>query len=90
MDETLFGKCCFCQEQCNMLSQSCGTCARNITGYSIGINNNLPDNLKEFLYEPHISLFKEFIQKKLHLTEYNPLFNKYKKQFEIQNIFVKE
>jgi hypothetical protein len=27
------GKCCFCREPCNPLSQSCGACARNINNF---------------------------------------------------------
>ena len=30
------GKCCFCNEECNPSSQSCGRCARAATGYSLG------------------------------------------------------
>jgi len=26
--ENEYGKCCFCNQQCNILSQSCGRCAR--------------------------------------------------------------
>ena len=30
------GVCCFCSGPCNPLSQSCGTCSRQITGWSVG------------------------------------------------------
>ena len=38
---TVSGICCFCGFPCNPLSQSCGTCVRNINGYHIGLNTNL-------------------------------------------------
>jgi hypothetical protein len=31
-------KCCFCGERCKIESQSCGRCAREITGYHLGWN----------------------------------------------------
>lgn len=43
-----YGTCCFCNEYCNPLSQSCGRCSRNITGFELGwnpLNRNL-----EYLY----------------------------------------
>lgn len=33
------GVCCFCEEDCNPLSQSCGRCVRNLTCYTLGWNN---------------------------------------------------
>jgi len=36
------GKCCFCNNDCNPMSQSCGRCARQVTGYALGWNNNPP------------------------------------------------
>jgi hypothetical protein len=39
------GKCCFCGFGCNPCSQSCGGCARIITGHALGWNN-LPPYLK--------------------------------------------
>jgi hypothetical protein len=32
------GNCCYCGDECNPCSQSCGMCTRSITGYSIGLN----------------------------------------------------
>ena len=33
------GKCCFCDQECNPSSQSCGRCARLVTGNALGWNN---------------------------------------------------
>lgn len=38
------GNCCFCGEECNPASQSCGRCSRTLTGFSLGWNP-LPDHL---------------------------------------------
>lgn len=38
------GKCCFCNDDCNPNSQSCGRCSRTLTGFSLGWNT-LPDHL---------------------------------------------
>lgn len=35
-------KCCFCGFECNPCSQSCGTCSRETTEYSIGWRNEAP------------------------------------------------
>lgn len=43
------GVCCFCGFECNPASQSCGTCAREVSGYSIGIRRTPPSYKKEFL-----------------------------------------
>jgi len=47
------GICCFCGEGCNPSSQSCGRCARTLTGFSLGWNvlpsylqNLYPDAIK--------------------------------------------
>ena len=32
------GKCTYCESECNPLSQTCGTCARLLTGYTLGWN----------------------------------------------------
>lgn len=32
------GVCCFCKGDCNSLGQSCGKCARLLTGHSLGWN----------------------------------------------------
>ena len=40
------GECCFCGDQCNPLSQSCGSCSRGISGSAIGIP--IPEHLKLF------------------------------------------
>jgi hypothetical protein len=40
MIEELKGSCCFCNEECNPCSQSCGRCARQMTGWAIGMNTN--------------------------------------------------
>lgn len=42
------GTCCFCGFECNPLSQSCGSCARGISGAAIGLP--VPDHLKKFVY----------------------------------------
>lgn len=39
--------CCFCGDECNASSQSCGRCSRNISGYSIGLVSELPHHLKD-------------------------------------------
>ena len=44
--EVEIGICCFCGYDCNIHSQSCGSCSRSLSGYSIGINN-LPNYLEE-------------------------------------------
>lgn len=33
------GICCFCAEECNIHSQSCGRCSRILTGFSMGWNS---------------------------------------------------
>jgi hypothetical protein len=38
---TVSGICCFCGFACNPLSQSCGTCVRNINGHYMGLNSGL-------------------------------------------------
>jgi hypothetical protein len=38
-DEEEYGTCCFCGDYCNSSSQSCGGCARNLTGIAIGWNS---------------------------------------------------
>jgi hypothetical protein len=39
MTQTI-GKCCFCNEDCNSFSQSCGNCARSLTGAAMGWDIN--------------------------------------------------
>ena len=34
------GKCCVCGFDCNFSSQTCGSCARELTGYSLGWNQS--------------------------------------------------
>ena len=41
------GKCCFCGDECNSLSQSCGSCSRGISGAVFGLP--VPEHLKKFL-----------------------------------------
>lgn len=41
------GICCFCGYECNPLSQSCGSCARCISGAAFGIP--VPEYLKKFI-----------------------------------------
>ena len=43
------GTCCFCNGECNPSSQTCGSCARKITGYALG-NNNYPGEIKNIMY----------------------------------------
>lgn len=42
------GTCCFCGFECNPSSQSCGSCARGISGVAIGLP--VPIRLKKFLF----------------------------------------
>lgn len=42
------GICCFCGFECNPLSQSCGSCARGISGIALGIP--VPPHMREFIY----------------------------------------
>tara|TARA_B110000908_G_C10171940_1_gene411300 strand:- start:430 stop:930 length:501 start_codon:yes stop_codon:yes gene_type:complete len=46
-EEIKAGVCCFCKGDCNPMSQSCGQCARGISGAAIGIP--VPYHLKKFL-----------------------------------------
>lgn len=39
------GICCFCGDECNPCSQSCGRCSRTLTGFSLGWNT-LPTHLQ--------------------------------------------
>jgi hypothetical protein len=41
------GTCCFCGDECNQMSQSCGSCARGLSGIAIGLP--VPEHLIEFL-----------------------------------------
>lgn len=41
------GICCFCGGECNPMSQSCGFCARGLSGIAVGIP--VPKHLKHFL-----------------------------------------
>jgi hypothetical protein len=41
------GTCCFCQGECNYMSQSCGQCARGLSGIALGIP--VPKHLEKFL-----------------------------------------
>lgn len=41
------GICCFCEGECNPMSQSCGSCARGLSGVAIGIP--VPPHLRKFL-----------------------------------------
>lgn len=41
------GKCCFCGDDCNPMSQSCGSCARGMSGAVLGLP--VPEYLKQFL-----------------------------------------
>ena len=34
------GKCCVCGFDCNFSSQTCGSCARELKGYSLGWNQS--------------------------------------------------
>lgn len=43
------GKCCFCGDECNPDSQSCGSCARDMTMMSMGWNTK---NTKKIKYTP--------------------------------------
>lgn len=42
------GTCCFCNGDCNPLSQSCGRCARGLSGGALGLP--VPDDLKKYIH----------------------------------------
>ena len=77
MTQTI-GTCCFCNEDCNSFSQSCGKCARSLTSresiliiYYTGIGSD-PD----FLYTSENSFRKMIEMNKNKFNEelpYNPL-----------------
>lgn len=35
------GTCCFCGQECNWMSQSCGRCARKVTGALLGFGSTI-------------------------------------------------
>jgi hypothetical protein len=41
------GKCCFCNDECNPMSQSCGSCMRGLSVTALGIH--VPGNLQKFM-----------------------------------------
>lgn len=41
------GTCCFCQGECNPMSQSCGRCSRGLSGSALGLP--VPEHLRQFL-----------------------------------------
>jgi hypothetical protein len=43
------GECCFCGRECNPMSQSCGYCARGISGAVIGLA--VPYELQKFIFK---------------------------------------
>lgn len=45
MSDSDVGICCFCGDGCNPNGQSCGRCARALTGFTLGWNP-LPDHMK--------------------------------------------
>lgn len=47
-NEESVGKCCYCKSVCNWHSQSCGRCARSLTGWSLG-NICLPNHLSQLM-----------------------------------------
>jgi len=67
MDNKERGICCFCSEECNPMSQSCGRCARLLTGYSLGWNK-LPDYFK---YTPLYENVKEEVVKEEVVQKHN-------------------
>ena len=46
-DEMCIGTCCICKGECNLMSQSCGSCARGLSGVALGLPT--PDHILEFL-----------------------------------------
>lgn len=57
------GKCCYCGEECNINSQSCGYCAKKMTNYYLG--NYLPPYLDEQRFtEEELGQIKEEIKDK--------------------------
>ena len=49
MEKYKIGICCFCENDCNPNSQSCGKCSRLLTGHALGWNN-LPDYLNRKVF----------------------------------------
>jgi hypothetical protein len=45
--EECVGTCCFCKGECNPMSQSCGSCARGLSGAVLGIP--VPEDLKQYM-----------------------------------------
>lgn len=43
------GNCCYCNEYCNPHSQSCGRCARGLSGIAVGLP--VPKNLEKFVQQ---------------------------------------
>lgn len=50
-DKLNIGVCCFCGFECNPLSQSCGLCARSISGIALGIP--IPPYMRDFVYNQY-------------------------------------
>jgi hypothetical protein len=46
-DLDMYGKCRYCKEECNPMSQSCGACVRGLSGAVIGLP--VPDHLQKFI-----------------------------------------
>jgi len=42
------GTCCFCGEECNLASQSCGRCSHKINGWRLGWNDISPTIKNQF------------------------------------------
>ena len=57
-DKLNIGICCFCGFECNPLSQSCGSCARGISGVALGIP--IPPYMKDFVYNHYQNSDKKF------------------------------
>ena len=39
------GTCCYCKDECNICSQACGRCARQLTDFGI-VSNQSPEIIK--------------------------------------------
>jgi hypothetical protein len=61
------GTCCFCGDECNPCSQSCGSCTRSLSGFSLGWNP-LPLHLRH-VHDPDRTL--DTLGEKFRNDEYN-------------------
>jgi hypothetical protein len=84
MDSTYnsdINKCCFCDTEIDMCSQSCGFCSRSITSFNIGLTNSLPDHLNSNDETIHISYNNNIYTENEFRNKINQEFNK---EFDIR------